>query len=154
MCARGATTEDLAALFDTTRRTIERWAVQHEEFCRAVRVGKEAADDRTERSLYSRANGYEYEAEKIMVVDGVIQRVTVLEHVPPDPRSLNYWLNNRRPKEWRNQVTVDATVKSDGASSLGQILSRIEQIEALLQGATTINAQVVEVLPVPVNDAD
>lgn len=138
MCARGATLNELAVEFDVNVLTIRRWMIAHEAFCNSVRVGKDQADERVVHSLYQRAVGYEH--------DGV--------HYPPDPKSSIHWLNNRRPKEWRNQVTVDATVKTDGASSLGSILARIEQIEALLQGTQTINAQAVEVLPAPVNDAD
>ena len=53
----GATDEELADHFKVCVRTIYRWRNTHEEFAEAVVVGKEHADARVERALYSRAVG-------------------------------------------------------------------------------------------------
>jgi len=44
--------------------TLYRWKLDHPAFSRVFRLGKAAADARVERSLYSRAVGYDYIAEK------------------------------------------------------------------------------------------
>jgi hypothetical protein len=47
--------------------------------------GKAEADNRVERSLYERANGYSYDAVKIFCdKNGNITKVPYIEHVPPD----------------------------------------------------------------------
>jgi hypothetical protein len=40
--------------------TLYRWKLEYPEFSRVFKLGKAAADDRVERSLYSRAVGYSY----------------------------------------------------------------------------------------------
>ena len=55
---------------------IKRWAATHAEFRAALKVGKEAADQRVEHSLYQqhslyqRAVGYSYDAVKIFMPAG------------------------------------------------------------------------------------
>jgi len=70
LCLLGATDADLADFFEVSVRTIERWQSQHAEFCRAVKVAKEEANDRVERSLYQKAVGFQREAVKIFMPAG------------------------------------------------------------------------------------
>jgi hypothetical protein len=57
----------LAELFDVSLSAIQKWKRQREDFRNALKVGKAEADNRVERSLYERANGYNYEAIKIFM---------------------------------------------------------------------------------------
>lgn len=100
----GATDRDLAEFFDVSIRTIERWRVQHEDFCRSTQLGKAEADARVEKSLYHRAVGYTFETEKIFHNKGEIVRAQTLEHVPPDTAAAFIWLKNRKPEEWRDRM--------------------------------------------------
>jgi hypothetical protein len=66
--------------------------------------GKEEADARVERSLYMRAVGYSYDAEKIFCdKNGKVTRVPYREHVPPDVTAQIFWLKNRDPAHWRER---------------------------------------------------
>lgn len=107
MCQLGATDRDLAEFFEVTTITIWRWQAQHPEFHTSLNRGKEASDDRVERSLYSRATGYTFDSEKVFNNDGVITRVKIIEHVPPDVTACIFWLKNRRPAEWRDKTDHD-----------------------------------------------
>ena len=107
MCQLGATDRDLADYFEVTTRTIMRWQAQYPEFSAALNRGKDAADDRVERSLYARATGYTFDSEKIFNNDGVITRVRTIEHVPPDVTACIFWLKNRRSSEWRDKTDHD-----------------------------------------------
>ena len=100
-CRRGATDSDLADLLGVTTVTIWRWQAQFEDFCNALKLGKEVADDIVERSLYQRAKGYAFDSEKVMQYEGEIIRAATREHCPPDPTSMIFWLKNRRPDRWR-----------------------------------------------------
>jgi hypothetical protein len=72
----------------------------------------------TSRSLYERANGYNYEAVKIFMPAGAKQPVVVhyVEHMPPDVTAGIFWLKNRDPENWRDVQNVNH-VLSKAASS-------------------------------------
>lgn len=118
LCELAATDEEIAAFFDVSARTIYRWQVNHPEFCHALKVGKAAADDRVERSLFHRAVGYTFEGEKVFQHKGEIVRATVTEHVPPDTTAIIFWLKNRRREDWRDVQDH----KHSGHLTLGALL--------------------------------
>jgi hypothetical protein len=68
---------------------------------------------RVERSLYERANGYNYEATKIFMPAGSKQPVVVhyIEHCPPDVGAAFIWLKNRDPERWRDSQVVEARAR-------------------------------------------
>jgi hypothetical protein len=86
LCRLGATDHDLALAFHASVSMIKRWAATRAEFRAALEVGKEAADQRVERSLYQRAVGYHYDAVKIFMPAGAKKPIyaAYVEHVPPD----------------------------------------------------------------------
>lgn len=116
LCALGATDEDIADFFDVSARTIYRWKHEHPEFCQALKIGKDAADTRVEMSLYHRAVGYTFDAEKIVTVargnnqGSEIERVPYKEHVPPDTTAAIFWLKNRKRAEWRDRIEHEVAV--------------------------------------------
>ena len=79
-------------------------------------VAKEVVNDKIEKSLYQRAKGYSYRAEKVVVVSlgnnkGSEPRVVkYTEHMPPDPTSMCFFLKNRRPDRWRDVQRIDAAM--------------------------------------------
>jgi hypothetical protein len=85
------------------------WMNIYPEFSEAIRVGKDAANKRVERSLYERANGYNYEAVKVFMPAGSKQPVIVhyIEHCPPDVGAAFIWLKNRDPDRWRDVQNVE-----------------------------------------------
>jgi hypothetical protein len=103
LCKLGATDIELADFFEVSDRTIYRWQSQHPEFCQALKAGKDAADERVERSLYHRATGYTFEAVKIFQHQGQPVTVPYREHVPPDTTAMIFWLKNRRKDQWRDR---------------------------------------------------
>jgi hypothetical protein len=119
----GATEFELAQFFELATSTITLWMQQHPKFSAAIKLGKAPSDKRTERSLFHRANGYNFESEELFLVDEVIEtpaptekdskaviitrtkkvlRVPIVKHVPPDPTSIIFWLKNRRKDRWRD----------------------------------------------------
>jgi hypothetical protein len=103
LCRLGATDEELAEHFDVCVRTIYRWRNNHEEFAEAVVAGKEHADARVERALYSRAVGCSVERTKVFkhAADPDPVYATYKLHLPPDPNAALQWLRVRQPKKWR-----------------------------------------------------
>lgn len=103
LCELGAIDADLARFFEINLRTVRYWRAQHPEFAEACKIGKAPADDRVERSLYQRACGHSYMAQKVVVAAGVAQVVDYREDCPPDVAACIFWLKNRRGDEWRDQ---------------------------------------------------
>lgn len=103
----GATDLEIAERLGISRATLYRWRNEHSDFREALRVGKEAADDRVETSLYHRAVGYSYPAVKVMQNKGRPVIVPYTEHVPPDIGAITLWLTNRRPDKWKARQALE-----------------------------------------------
>lgn len=114
----GATDREIAEFFEVSERTIYRWQHVHPDFCHALKVGKETADDRVEKSLYRRAVGYTFDSVKIMQYEGQPVVIPHEEHVPPDTTACIFWLKNRRRKEWRDKVDHEHGGPDGGAIPL------------------------------------
>ena len=105
----GATDLEISDFFGITLDTFARWRSEFPDFTEAVKVGKEEADARVEKSFYNRCVGYTYPAEKIMVVAGKVERVPYREHVPPEPSACLNWLKNRNRAKWSDLDTKGDT---------------------------------------------
>jgi hypothetical protein len=114
LCEGGARDVELAKAFEVNITTIKVWKCEHAEFRAAIKIGKEVADDIVEKSLYERATGYSHDAVKIFQYEGTPVQVPYIEHVPPDPVSMIFWLKNRRPKEWRDKQEHELTGANGG----------------------------------------
>lgn len=111
LCKLGATDMEVADFLEIEVRTLYRWKAEHEAFCQALKVGKDVADDRVERSLFARANGYEHDEVDIRVVANAIVQTPIRKYYPPDTTAAIFWLKNRR-KEWRDKTEVEMTVRN------------------------------------------
>lgn len=114
LCKLGATDQEIADFFEVEVRTIYRWKTENEKFCQALKVGKDEADDRVERSLFARANGYEHDEVDIRVVANAIVQTPIRKYYPPDTTAAIFWLKNRKAKDWREMKAVELTGKDGG----------------------------------------
>jgi hypothetical protein len=112
LCRLGATDVEIADFFEVDVRTLYRWKGEQEEFCQALKAGKDVADERVERSLFARATGYEHDEVDIRVVAGGIVQTPIRKYYPPDTTAAIFWLKNRKADEWRDKLEVkqDTTV--------------------------------------------
>ena len=62
--------------------TLDNWKKKYPEFLGALKAGKDASDDRVERSLYQLAIGWNGQ--------------------PPNTTAAIFWLKNHRPDRWRD----------------------------------------------------
>ena len=84
LCKLGATDLEVADFFGINVATLNRWKGEHPELCESLKVGKAASDDRVERSLFSRATGYEHDEVDIRVVKDRIVKTPIRKFYPPD----------------------------------------------------------------------
>lgn len=118
MCKMGATDCELAHEFGVSTFTIWNWRSKYEDFSNALKEGKDAFDDRIERSLAMKACGYSFHSEKLFCYEGNVTRADVIEHVPPDVGAIKLWLINRRPDQWRDKVQAEVS----GAITIEQLV--------------------------------
>ena len=103
LCTIGLTDAELASFFEVSEVTLKAWKHKHPEFLNALKVGKDEADTRVERSLYHRAIGYSHPEEKIFNDGGEPLIVPTTKHYPPDTTAAIFWLKNRKTAEWRDK---------------------------------------------------
>lgn len=114
LASLGATDLEIAQAFEVSIRTIHRWKLEYPAFREALQIGKEAADQKVEESLFKRATGYSFDSEKVFFVDGEAHRVETIEHVPPDTKAAMWWLQNRNPNKWRDVRHIKHDVEEGG----------------------------------------
>jgi transposase-like protein len=107
---RGLTNFEIAELLDIAETTLYVWSVKYQEFSAALKAGREPADDRVERSLYHRANGYTHKTIVLVKkADGSEETHTTTVQVPPDVTACIFWLKNRRREFWRDRHEQDTS---------------------------------------------
>ena len=70
LCQFGATLAEVAHFFNVTVPTICSWQNTHPEFFNAMKLGRQASDDRVERSFYQRAIGYDVKTTRTVSKTG------------------------------------------------------------------------------------
>lgn len=133
----GATNDQVAEAFDVAPSTIDNWLAQNEEFLGASKF-RELPDSEIERSLFERAKGY-------TTPDG--------QHIPAHPTSQIFWLKNRKPDKWRDQVetkhsgSVDVNHKADPASIANQLVTLGTQFPTLNPVIRNLAQSILDRLP-------
>ena len=107
-CQRGMIDIEVADMLGIGLATLYRWKAEHPAFSRVFKLGKAEADDRVERSLYSRAIGYDYIAEKAAMTRHGQKTMRYRQHIPPDTAAAVWYLKNRRPDRWRDSFSPRA----------------------------------------------
>lgn len=102
LCRLGCSYADLADSFSISQATLYRWLERHADFAAAVAMGSAQAASPFRPSLYKRATGYEYMAERIYLPrkDGTPVVAHYRRRVHADARAALRWLRVRRPEEW------------------------------------------------------
>lgn len=126
LCALGATDKEVADFFEVDVRTVYRWKHDHDDFCQALKVGKDIADERVERSLYQRAIGYEQGEVKIFMPAGSDAPVYApfTAKIAPDVTAAIFWLKNRRSADWRDKQELDVKVTDALAERMARMKAR------------------------------
>ena len=114
----GLDNEQIAKNLGIVPSTLYTYALKNKELENALKKGKEVADREIENSLYKRALGYDVEEvieEQRPDADGnmiITLKKKTKKHIPPDTTAIIYWLNNRKPKEWRNKQVIEGDARS------------------------------------------
>lgn len=132
----GATHVEMAEFFGVSRSTINGWTATHKEFADAVKVGRAHADERVVRSLFGRAVGYSYDAQKVFMYKGAPVVADYVEHMPPDTAACIFWLKNRQPEKWRDTQRHEHALEPFKDLSDEELIRRVQQLQAQTQPLT------------------
>jgi transposase-like protein len=104
---QGATDKEVADFIGVHENTLRNWKKASKQFLWSTQEAKEFADGLVEIAAFKRAVGFEYE-ESSQTDDKI---TTHKKFAPPDSQMLRYWLNNRKPKNWKERVEVQMDTK-------------------------------------------
>lgn len=111
LAKRGFTDKEMSEFLGVTEQTFNNWKKAHSNFFESLKDWKLEADNRVERSLYERATGYRHPEDKIFKPAGEEPTIVKTEkHYPPDTTACIYWLNNRKPDEYKNRFEYKGDV--------------------------------------------
>ena len=110
----GAIDADLAIFFGVNVDTIYEWKKRHKQFSDALKSGKEVADSKVAKALYTRAIGYSTKETKLAIDEGQFtDEKEVTKNYPPETTACIFWLKNRQPTKWREKQADESTDASD-----------------------------------------
>jgi hypothetical protein len=108
-------------------KTLYEWKNKYSDICAALKKGKEVVDIEVENALFKKTQGYTVRLRKTFKVkfteyDAQTGRKTAEReelqtgideiHIPADTMAMIYWLNNRKPAQWRAKPDADAADKA------------------------------------------
>lgn len=96
------TDKEVAEIIGVSVRSLQNWKGKHVDFLHSIKDAKMVADQLVVGSIWQSANGYSHEDEKILVIDKKVQKIKTTKHYPPNIQAAKYWLNNRHPRDWKN----------------------------------------------------
>jgi len=120
----GFTDVKIAKLFNITEATLTNYKKKYPELFVSLKGWKDEADSKVERSLYERAKGYIADDLHICVIKEDVVITPIKKHYPPDPTSMIFWLKNRKPKEWRDNVDSGLQLDETELTALKSVAKR------------------------------
>lgn len=111
---QGCTMEQIAGRLLVTKQTLYQWTKKYQEVRDVILEGKRVADDRVEQSLYDLC--FPHDEKEITIEkdenDNIVKTTIRTKHIPANVTAIQYWLQNRRRDEWKNQQTHEFTGSS------------------------------------------
>lgn len=121
MTLLGLTDIQMAGVLEVSEKTFNSWKKKYPEFLQSLK-GKNEADSKVAKSLFSRAIGYDYD-EITVEKKGrkVLKTTTTKKQMAPDTTAQIFWLKNRQPELWRDKQFNELTGK-DGESLMPTVI--------------------------------
>lgn len=111
--AEGMIDSEIAHNIGIAYSTFREWVKKYDKLSATLKMSKDVADDKVEKSLYERALGWEYTEEtkerKFNTDTNQYEMVltkTVKKQVLPETTAMIFWLKNRRPDIWKDRQEV------------------------------------------------
>lgn len=129
----GLTDKQISNNLGISTTTFYEYKKNYPEFSESLKRGKEIVDYEVENALLKRALGYEFEEKTYETRwdenQGRFREVLtkkVRKEVVPDTTAQIYWLNNRKPKQWRNKRNEEEG-NNENLNKVEQLLTKIKE---------------------------
>lgn len=108
MCEKGLINTEIAQLLGITVTTFYEWQNKYPDLAKSIKAGKNVIDDKVAQALYNRTKSTMYtETTKERNAEGkMVITKKVKKYLPSDVTAQRFWLNNRRPKEYRERHEI------------------------------------------------
>ena len=130
LCRLGAIDRELANFFGVSEQTLNTWKKKHPAFLESIKSAKADEDALVEKSLYKRANGYEYEeVDEIYEGERLVKKIVKRKYAHPDTGANAFWLKNRKPEVWRDKREIETKNEHDikKGGNLDDIMAEINE---------------------------
>lgn len=141
LTAQGRSFEETAEIIGISTSTLYLWVNEKQEFSIAFREARAIADDLVEAALFQRAIGYKHKAQKWFQHEGHSWAEEYQEQYPPDTKAAQFWLTNRRPKDWRDKQHIEHSGEIENKSDLQEILKNPETAELAIKLSKALSAK-------------
>ncbi len=112
-CLKGLINEEIAKKLGISACIFYEWQNKYPELVEAVKEGKKVVDDEVEQALYNTAKGGKKytETTRELVREGdrkgkLVITKKVKKVMLPNARAQEFWLKNRRPKDFRDRHEI------------------------------------------------
>lgn len=115
MAEEGYTDSEIANMSGISYKTFRKWKQEHEDFHKALKLGRFGSDFAVIEALYKKATGYSvtvnktYKLKRVDYDPDTGKKVREYEelctgaddnYIPADVRAMSFWLKNRQPSAW------------------------------------------------------
>lgn len=120
-----STDKKLADILNVCEKTVNNWKKEHPKFLQSIQKGKDEFNSvAAEKCLFKLVNGFRFtevtkEPKEVLTVDPesgetkkevkLVITKKVRKFIPPNERSIRFFLKNRDPARWRDTQAVEVT---------------------------------------------
>lgn len=109
LCEEGFTDREIAEELEINRATLYEWKRRHPELAAVLKIGKQLADDRVDRTAYELAVGYTTTVTETLKLRDQYGNEKLVTHtrevtIPPDKDMVKWWQKNRDPENWKDKT--------------------------------------------------
>lgn len=119
---KGWTERSVCAELEICPNTWRKWKKKHADFLELIQAARKQLTVNVENALYKRAVGYDYEEVRVEKMKDQIKTVKTKKHMPADPSSMFFWLNNRTPENWSDRKQIEIAAENAGAKTVADLV--------------------------------
>jgi len=120
----GCSLAEIGSFFGVNKSTVHGWVERYPEMKQACDKFKINLVSTAHRNLVKKANGFEYEEEKVVTEGGTVTRteVTTKEHAP-DVNALKHLLSRHAPEMWKDKAEIEVNGELEVKQTLAEMLT-------------------------------
>jgi hypothetical protein len=129
IAASGLSDSEIARVCGVSASKLARWRILYGDLDKAILNGRLSPDMHVVQAAYRRAVGYDIPHSvrtETTDADGNVSVAVKSEsvHIPPDPASQRFWLQNRAGERWKDKRTEEKVVTHELGARLERALQR------------------------------